>query len=417
VNQDDLINNGHPGLTAGQFSATAAVEIQACQQNNASGAVGYLQDPRQCSVSASINVCGATTVVGSTTVTAAASPNCLSAVQAQAFDKIRNGTHNAQGYRVAFTHSKGVNTETTTTGDTSGNEQVLSWIHGNTSEKNTNVYEDAPIAPLSGPVPAGAQFYDQEMLAGATPANLQSPPVFGRDNVSDDDLLNGISPYFGVRGINLDLVLNPPGVGGASRTGSGKIMSWQGGADQMIINNNSIDFYRQVAVHYSGNGTADFGTAVGPGGTGLQSWFRYYIAPGARHCATGVGAAPTGTIFQQLVNWVENKAAPDPVPAPGGTASTDPAQPSNATYPVAMYPWQPPLCPWPTTAYYSGGPGNAVSSFYCAGNIDSGDPTPSGSPKNYALCQMLRTPEGSETSNTLDYAQTGITAAQCPGPQ
>jgi feruloyl esterase len=98
-----------------------------------------------------------------------------------------------------------------------------------------------------------------------------------------------------------------------------KIIMWQGTADQLIRWRDSLDFYRRAAVNYSGNGTADFAS--------LQPWFRYYHAPGAFHCAAGLGPAPIltrasapGSIMGALVDWVENGNAPATILAQGGSA-------------------------------------------------------------------------------------------------
>jgi hypothetical protein len=91
---------------------------------------------------------------------------------------------------------------------------------------------------------------------------------------------------------------------------------------------------------------------------------------------------------------VENNKSPDPVPTSGGSVNP------NIT---------PPLCPWPTSAIYNGsGPTNLASSYRCGGNLDANIP---------ALCQVLRTPYGQENQNQLNYAEAGISPAQCPIPQ
>src|SRR4030095_3024162 len=106
--------------------------------------------------------------------------------------------------------------------------------------------------------PAGAVTYEDEATLGA---------------INTSDLLGEDANQLGA----VDLAKNR----------GAKIIMWQGTADQLIRWRNSIDFYRRAAVRYSGNGTADFAN--------LQSWFRYFHAPGANHCSTGDGAAPVMT--------------------------------------------------------------------------------------------------------------------------
>jgi hypothetical protein len=239
-----------------------------------------------------------------------------------------------------------------------------------------NLYEsDQAVATRN---PASGISYANEALQGATGQPFGQPATQPSgllpSGVGADDLTDTIVQDFGVTGLDLDLF----------KQHGGKMMMWQGTADQLIRYYDSVDFYRLVATRY-GNGTADF--------AGLQSWFRYYHAPGGFHCSAGTGPAPTN-IFAQLVGWVEQNASPDPVPTSGGNV--------NPTI-------TPPLCPWPQSAYYNGsGATNLASSYHCAGNLDA---------NTTAVCQMLRTPYRQETSNVLDYAESGISPSQCPAPQ
>ena len=302
-----------------------------------------------------------------------ASPNCLTAEQAAAIDKIWAGPHNGydnSGSRIWFPNNKGVTGGVVSfTAPQSSTAQVMAWDHADLGY-GTNVawlYDSAKTAmsydPTNG-IP-----YETEALLGATPDVTP-----GADGFAVDDLVDTVVQNFGVPGTNLDLL----------RNNGGKMMMWQGTTDQLIRWLDSVDYYRLVAVKY-GNGTADFG--------GLQSWFRYYHAPGGFHCSAGTGPGPTD-IFGQLVGWVESNTAPDPVPTSGGNVNP------NIT---------PPLCPWPTSAFYNGsGATNLASSYHCGGNLDA---------NGFALCQMLRTPYGQETQNKLDYRETGISPAQCPIPQ
>ena len=387
VNEDDLVLAGYPTLSTALWNATTAVVVAACQANNPSGAVGYLDDPRACRASARLNICGKPG--------AAASPNCLTTQQAAAVDKIWAGPHNSSGNRIWYPANKGVTggvVSFTTPGGFAGSTlQVMSWDHASTTIDLNLLYDSVQAVALYNPTTGIA--YETEALLGSTP-----DATTGADGVAVNDLVDSIVPHFGVDEVNLDLVKN----------NGGKIMMWQGTADQLIRWYDSVDYYRLVATHYGG-GTADFAV--------LWPWFRYYHAPGAFHCAAGVGPAPTD-IFNQLVGWVENNAAPDPVPTSSGTFSTcsaagvpDASCPSGQPTELQSTPtpFTPPLCPWPTSAVYNGsGPGNVASSFHCAGNLDA---------NNYSLCQMLRTPTGEETSNALDYAEAGISPRQCPVPQ
>lgn len=377
VSEDDLVLAGQPTLTTNLWNATTAVVVAACQANNSfasSGATGYLDDPRACKASASLNICGAST----------ANPlSCLTPQQAAAIDKIWAGPHNGfsnNGNRIFYPVSKGVTggvvTFTAPTGFGGSTQQVMSWDHASTTISVNNLYEsDQAVATYN---PASGISYPNEALQGATGQPFGQPATQPSgllpSGVGADDLTDTIVQNFGVTGVNLDLF----------KQHGGKMMMWQGTADQLIRYYDSVDFYRLVATRY-GNGAADF--------AGLQSWFRYYHAPGGFHCSAGTGPAPTN-IFAQLVGWVEQNASPDPVPTSGGNVNP------NIT---------PPLCPWPQSAYYNGsGATNLASSYHCAGNLDA---------NTTAVCQMLRTPYRQETSNALNYTESGISPSQCPMPQ
>ena len=380
----NLTDGGYPTLSTSLWNTTSTTIIKACQGNNSTGAVGYLDDTRACTASASLNICGQP---GTTPGT------CLTTQQATAMDSIWNGPHNSFGYRNWYGPNKGVSVPSLTAPN-SDLGQVMSWDWASTTIAVSLLYDD--YDKFATP-PANSITYENEAAQGA---KIPGPP-WSFNNVplpvAADDLVDSITPFYGVDGVNLDLIRNH----------GAKIMMWQGTHDPLIHWYDSANYYRLVAVNY-GNGAADF--------AGLQSWFRYYRAPGAFHCAAGLGPAPAN-IFQQLVDWVEKSTPPDLVPTSGGTLSTCTAaglpnanclgaQPSEAANGT---PFTPPLCPWPTSAVYNGtGPGNDPSSYSCAGNVDT---------NNRALCQLLRTPFRQETSATLNYTEMGITSAQCPAPQ
>jgi hypothetical protein len=153
----------------------------------------------------------------------------------------------------------------------------------------------------------------------------------------------------------------------------GKIIMWHGMADPLIRWRGSKDYYRRVATYY-GHGKADFAR--------LQSWFRYFPAPGVGHCGGG-GPSPVN-IFDVLVNWVENGVEPDTILASGGGRTR-------------------PLCPFPKTAIYKGAPAdpNVADSFYCGGNLETHD----------VICNDLRTLYKYENGHVLDFL--GVDGWEC----
>jgi len=124
----------------------------------------------------------------------------------------------------------------------------------------------------------------------------------------------------------------------AFRNNGGKIVMWQGWADQLIMPQGSTMYYDAVA-------------NVMGGYSALQPWYRHFMAPGVGHCGGGNGPQPQN-LFQSVVDWVENGVAPDRILASkavtGGTQTR-------------------PLCPYPTVAKYIGsGSTDDANNFVCA---------------------------------------------------
>ena len=122
----------------------------------------------------------------------------------------------------------------------------------------------------------------------------------------------------------------------AFHNAGGKILMWQGGADQLIMTRGSSMYYDSVANLMAGGDYSQ-----------LMPWFRHFIAPGVGHCGGGTGPQPQN-MFQAVVNWVENNVAPDTIPATGGGRSRA-------------------LCPYPQVQTYIGGGADPTlaTSFVC----------------------------------------------------
>jgi len=119
----------------------------------------------------------------------------------------------------------------------------------------------------------------------------------------------------------------------------GKLIMWQGLADQLIFTGDSINYYNQAL-------------AANGGIQNTQSFFRYFLAPGVAHCGIpGAGSIAPTNPMQQVINWVENGQAPAVLNASGtinGQAVTRP------------------LCPYPDPdAKYTGGNPNLAASYTC----------------------------------------------------
>jgi feruloyl esterase len=126
----------------------------------------------------------------------------------------------------------------------------------------------------------------------------------------------------------------------AFKAAGGKLIMWQGLADQLIFTGDSINYYNRAL-------------AANGGIRHTESFFRYFLAPGVGHCggpAPG-SIAPTNPM-QRVIDWVENGQAPAVLDASG----------SINGQPVTR-----PLCPYPDgDAIYTGGDPNAAASYTCS---------------------------------------------------
>jgi hypothetical protein len=126
----------------------------------------------------------------------------------------------------------------------------------------------------------------------------------------------------------------------AFRAAGGKLIMWQGLADQLIFTGDSISYYNHAL-------------AANGGIASTESFFRYFLAPGVMHCGTpGPGSIAPTNPMQQVIDWVEHGQAPAVLNASGsvnGEAVTRP------------------LCPYPDPdADYTGGNPDAAASYRCS---------------------------------------------------
>ena len=301
-------------LTGGPISSakTAQATLSAITACDAADGVmdGVIGEPRSCKFSAKANVCGEPT---------APAANCLTPQEAAAIDLIWDGPRNTYGKQVfpglergaQISALNGATPSQTATGQ-------LRWNHSDASfDWSTLTLAD----------------YGREAQLGS---------------MTTGDIINTNDP-------RLDRV----------RDAGKKILMWQGTADQLITAENGLEYYTRVAAHFAG-GTPEFSV--------LQPWFRYFRAPGVAHCGGGPGPQPNQeSMFQQMVNWVENGVAPDTVPTSGGGRTRM-------------------ACPFPQQAIYDriGNP-NLASSWTCGGNVQTKE----------NICQSIVTPYKHESEDQL----------------
>ena len=112
----------------------------------------------------------------------------------------------------------------------------------------------------------------------------------------------------------------------------GKMLTWHGLADQLIMPNGTSHYYQRVLEQ--DHNAADF--------------YRYFEAPGVAHCSGGIGPLPTGSL-DAVIKWVEEGVAPETLLAKSQTE-------------VDM---ERRICAWPKQQVFVGGDGTGVDSFEC----------------------------------------------------
>lgn len=314
---------GHPidpaKLNQATLSATAVCDA-------ADGVTdGLVDDPRACTFSARANICDSST---------APAANCLTEAEADVIDRIWDGPRNARGSKIWFAPERttGLNFLNGANAFFMGVVQ-FSW---NEQQRNFN-WRDVPVAEYPRIAQDGSR-----RIADLT------------DTTGDLDTF---------------------------RRNGGKLLTFVGTDDPLIMPRGVIHYYRQMAARYGARGVLDFDA--------LQDFYRLFRGPGVGHCAGGSGPQPQ-EVFEALVAWVEHDVAPDRILARN---VTDGAVTRTR-----------PLCPYPRTAIHDGrGDINDAASFQCGGNLET--------PRT--VCADVLVGYQDEVDGLPDYNGTGADARQC----
>lgn len=122
------------------------------------------------------------------------------------------------------------------------------------------------------------------------------------------------------------------------RDSGGKLLLWHGWIDPLIMPEGTLDYYERVT------------RALGGDYARTQAFARLFMAPGVAHCGGGNGPQPQD-LFETLVDWVEDDAAPERIRA---SRSIDDGTRTR------------PLCPYPAEASWTGeGSTDDAASFAC----------------------------------------------------
>ncbi|EMD68364.1 hypothetical protein COCSADRAFT_134024 [Bipolaris sorokiniana ND90Pr] len=114
------------------------------------------------------------------------------------------------------------------------------------------------------------------------------------------------------------------------RKAGGKLINWQGLADQYVSPDTTTHYVKEV--HERDSNASDY--------------YRFFEAPGINHCGGGLGWYP-GEGLKALIEWVENGVAPETL-----AAETSEGRKAN-------------LCLWPKHLVYVSGNPDEATSFEC----------------------------------------------------
>jgi len=311
-------------IAAAKLTQTTASAVAACDGTD--GVFdGVIDEPRSCTFSATANICGAPT---------APAANCLNAAEAEAIDRIWDGPRNPDGRRIWFGLDRG--TAINALNGTNPFALGVTQFHWDTHNPT----------------------FDWTTVTMHTYADVAQQ---GSRNIADvTDTFDDLDTY---------------------RASGGKLLTFVGANDQLIMPQGVLHYYRQMARRYGGPHDDDF--------SGVQKFYRLFRAPGVGHCGGGVGPQPQG-LFDALVNWVENKVPPKTIMA---TVTTGGVVTRTR-----------PLCLYPQTAIYNGsGSTDDAANFTCGGNLETRE----------EVCDSVLVKYKHEVNGPLDYHEGGTSRGEC----
>lgn len=238
---------GTTGLSTAKVNAANAAAVAACDANDGV-ADGLINEPRRCDFSAQVLRC---------TGSPGDPATCLTQLEADAIDKVWDGARNQAGERLWG-------------GPTYG----TSWFIVATGPAGVlNRPGSLPFAYKQAWVEQDPTYDYTNITIEAFGSHFQKDDVKFKDYATD-------SP-------NLDKL----------RDHGGKLLTWHGGSDPLILPFGSWEYWGRVFDRYGGPANTD-------------GFFRAFSFPGVGHCGGGAAPQPPN-MFNVLVDWVENGVAPD----------------------------------------------------------------------------------------------------------
>ncbi|HEX5957754.1 MAG TPA: tannase/feruloyl esterase family alpha/beta hydrolase [Hyphomicrobiaceae bacterium] len=278
---------GVAGISTAKVNAANNAAIAACDAND--GVVdGIIGEPRRCTFSAQALKC---------TGSPGDPATCLTQTEADAVDKVWDGARNQAGQRLWGGPTMGTSWTIVAAG-TAGNLN----------------------RPGSLPFSYKQAWVEQDVNYDYKNVTIQNfGSAFQKDDVKFKDYATD-SP-------NLDKLKNK----------GGKLITWHGGSDPLILPYGSWEYWGRVFDQYGGPAHTD-------------GFFRAFFFPGVGHCGGGSAPQPPN-MFDALVNWVENGVAPDYLVGTQGTLRTRK------------------ICKYPNEAVYNGtGSTDDEANFHCVVN-------------------------------------------------
>jgi hypothetical protein len=382
-------------IAAGKLAAVQNAAIAACDKNDGV-ADGIIDDPRTCTFNANANVCGQ--------AGAPAAPNCLTSTEAEAVNVMWDGPRNNSGKRIWFPIDRGTDFTFWDGNVPFGLAPVqFGW------DLENPAYYNAGVFPTSYPGYWGNVALNSTISAPGAVTTYAAVAQAGSNNVADlTDTFDDLDAF---------------------KATGGKMVTFVGANDGLIMPRGVINYYRVMAKRYekrfghhvfadaSHDGHDAFNDDHEGAYEGVQEFYRLFHVPGVSHCGLGIlnhsslGPWPqNGADLNAVINWVEHGVAPDQVIGSGNTAAPAfiPGAPTTLTRP---------LCPYPQTAVYNGsGNVNAATSWHCGGNLERNVPvgTPlSGPPGQPVACYDVLAQYKHEVNGQLDYEGSGVDPAMC----
>jgi feruloyl esterase len=274
--------NGNAILTSAKLAALHAAVINACAGDDGVSGDGIITDPRNCHFNVASIQCPAGTD----------NANCLTPAQVTVADELYQGPVDPQG-RHLYPGGFALGSE----GSWGGFQIPVAPFGTTVSSKTALVYSGLSLPYLR--------------YQYLPPGQLGPDP----DHWSFDD--RTFRSLFPVANIYDQMDTNLS----AFRRHGGKLIMWQGWADQAIPVFGTIDYYDTLASRMGG----------------LQSteqFARMFLFPTVAHCGGGYASSSFDPLYP-MVQWVENGSAPSQITA------TDTINANTVTRPVYPYPLVP----------------------------------------------------------------------------